>query len=141
MGLKRLRTASRRKHGMAMVEMVFVLPVLVLTVFAIAQFGLMFSRWLTLSNAVREGAREGAAYRVPPCNPGTVQTDVQTKVVSYARAGGVGISNGDVNVTNACDASGTKQLKVDATFNFKVNIPFFSLSSIPLKYESTMRIE
>jgi len=140
MGLRRPRKTNRRKHGMAMVEMVFVLPVLVLTVFAIAQFGLMFSRWLTLSNAVREGAREGAAYRVPPRDAGTVESQVKTKVISYANPGGVGLTNGDIIVTNAGGVS-NEQLKVEATFNFKVNIPFFSLSSIPLKYESTMRIE
>ena len=52
---------------MAMVEMVFVLPLLLLLVFAIAEFGLMFNRWLTLSNAVREGARGGVVYRGPMC--------------------------------------------------------------------------
>ena len=139
MGLRRSRRATRRTRGMAMVEMVFVMPILVLLVFAIAQFGLMFSRWLTLSNAVREGAREGAAYRVN-CNPTTVENEVKTTVVNYARAGGVGISDVDVNVDNECTGE-DGQLKVDATFDFKVNIPFFSLSSIPLKYESTMRIE
>ena len=53
---------SRRTQGMAMVEMVFVLPVLLMVLFAIAQFGLMFNRWLTLSNAVREGVRAGVTW-------------------------------------------------------------------------------
>ena len=139
MGLRRPRKTNRRKHGMAMVEMVFVLPVLVLTVFAIAQFGLMFSRWLTLSNAVREGAREAAAYRVT-CVAGAVETEVKNKVISYASAGGVGLTNGMITVDDECTGS-DQQVTVSATFPFKVNIPFFSLSSIPLKYESTMRIE
>jgi Flp pilus assembly protein TadG len=140
MGLKRTRNGRRRTRGMAMVEMVFVLPVLILIVFAIAQFGLMFSRWLTLSNAVREGAREGVAYRVN-CNSGTVTTDVKNKVVAYARAGGVGISNSDVNVSNnTCQPAGT-QVSVDATFNFNLNIPFFNSAPVPLKYSSTMRQE
>ena len=138
MGLRRPNTARRRTRGMAMVEMVFVMPILVLLVFAIAQFGLMFSRWLTLSNAVREGAREGAAYRAN-CNPTTVENDVKTKVLGYAHAGGVGISNGDVTVTDECVTPGS--VAVVATFNFKVNIPFFSLSSIPLTYTSKMRNE
>jgi Flp pilus assembly protein TadG len=47
---------------MAMVEMVFVLPVLLILLFAVAQLGLMFNRWLTLSNAVREGARAGVTW-------------------------------------------------------------------------------
>ncbi len=94
---------------MAMVEMVFVLPLLLLLVFAIAQFGLMFSRWLTLSNAVREGAREGVAFRglVCPAAAATVEANVRDKVVTYANAGGVGISAADVNVAGACGAAGT----------------------------------
>ena len=65
MAMTRTRRLKRRTRGMAMVEMVFVLPLLILLVFAIAQFGLMFSRWLTLSNAVREGARDGVAFAGP----------------------------------------------------------------------------
>jgi Flp pilus assembly protein TadG len=125
---------------MAMVEMIFVLPLLLLLVFGIAEFGLMFSRWLTLSNAVREGAREGVAFRNPPCVPATVVTDVKTIVVRYAKAGGVPLGPGVVNVTNACAGKGT-QLTVIASYPFKLNIPFSSLGTIPLSYSSTMRNE
>jgi Flp pilus assembly protein TadG len=127
---------------MAMVEMVFVMPILVLLVFAIAQFGLMFSRWLTLSNAVREGAREGAAYRPPPraAIATAIENDVKDKVKGYASAGGVDTSTLVINV-NGAGLESDGQIEVDASYDFKVNIPFFSVSKIPLKYESTMRIE
>jgi hypothetical protein len=86
----------------------------------------MFSRWLTLSNAVREGARTAVVFRGPTCNAGQVETDVKTVVTSYANAGGVPISAGDVTVAGQCGAS----------------VPFASsLGTINLDYTSTMRNE
>lgn len=142
--MTRTRRLKRRTRGMAMVEMVFVLPLLILLVFAIAEFGLMFSRWLTLSNAVREGAREGVAFRgtIAECNAKVppVATVVRNKVLSYANAGGIPSTGLTVNVNNTCGGKGT-QLTVDATYPFTLNIPFAHLSQVPLSYSSTMRNE
>ena len=126
---------------MAMVEMVFVLPLLILIVFAIAQFGLMFSRWLTLSNAVREGSRMVVTFRGQPCNAGTVTTQVKNRVVNYARAGGLPLTTGAVNVTPPpCQPQGT-QVTVDATYQFPINIPFARIAPVNLYYSSSMRQE
>jgi hypothetical protein len=117
-----MKRNRKRTLGMAMVEMIFVLPLLILLVFAIAEFGLMFSRWLTLSNAVREGARAGVAWRGASCDPTTVQDDVQKTAGAYARSGGVPLVD-------------------TASYFFKLNIPYGSLSSVPLSYKSSMRNE
>jgi TadE-like protein len=140
--MKHSRTMKRRTRGMAMVEMVFVLPLLILLVFAIAQFGLMFSRWLTLSNAVREGAREGVTFvgLKCPADKATVEQRVRDKVEMYGKAGGLPVDPTKVNVTNACAGSGT-QLTVDYTYNFPITIPFAPLPDVPLFYSSTMRNE
>jgi Flp pilus assembly protein TadG len=134
--------SKRRTRGMAMVEMVFVLPLLLLLVFAIAEFGLMFSRWLTLSNAVREGARLGIVYRgtKAECQAQPVKTQVQTQVATYAQAGGLPLNPGDVRVKNDCAGSGT-QLTVDADYLFKLNIPFAPIPPVKLSYSSSMRNE
>jgi len=141
MGLNWTRK-RKQTRGMAMVEMVFVLPLLILIVFMIASFGLMFSRWLTLSNAVREGARTGVAWRGATCATTVppISQQVKDKVVAYARAGGVPLQTSDVTVTNACGATGT-QLDVSASYNFKLNIPYGKLGSVPLAYKSSMRNE
>jgi Flp pilus assembly protein TadG len=129
---------------MAMVEMVFVLPLLILIVFAIAQFGLMFSRWLTLSNAVREGARHGVTFRgtVAECNAQSpsLTNQVKSKVVSYAQAGGMPLQTSAVTVSGACAGPGT-QLTVDATYPFTLNIPFADVNPVLLSYSSAMRNE
>lgn len=136
MGLKRSR---KRTRGMAMVEMIFVLPLLILLVFAIAEFGLMFSRWLTLSNAVREGARAGVAWRGSSCDPKTTEAEVRSRAGAYARAGGVPLQDSDFTVTGVCDSGSS--LVVSAKYDFKLNIPYGPLSSLPIAYKSEMRNE
>ena len=138
--MTRARRRSRRTGGMAMVEMVFVLPLLIFIVFAIAQFGLMFSRWLTLSNAVREGSRAGVSWVGPTCDPTTIENQVKSKVESYARAGGLPLNAVDVNVTNACAGTGT-QMTVNSQYPFPITIPFGLSQTITLSYASTMRNE
>ena len=139
MGLKRNQN-GKRTRGMAMVEMIFVLPLLLLLVFAIAEFGLMFSRWLTLSNAVREGARAGVAWRGKDCDAATVEGDVRSTAGAYARAGGVPLDDDDFKVSGACAGVGSDMM-VSAKYTFKLNIPYGNLGSVPLAYSSTMRNE
>jgi len=148
--LKDLKTRVRER-GAAMVEMVFLLPVICLLIFAIAEFGIAFGQWQTLNNAVREGARFAILYR-GTCDPGTVQAAVVQKVDDYASAMG-GIAPGDVSVTvnaaDVCAGAGTP-VPVSATlvYNFAI-LPNFSStwfgsnvsSSITLNASSTMRKE
>lgn len=44
-------------HGAAAVEFALIVPLLLLVVFGIINFGVLFSQQLTLNNGVREGAR------------------------------------------------------------------------------------
>jgi len=58
---RRLRDADgSRQRGAALVEFVLIAPVLVLIVAAIFEFGLAFRDSMTLSNALRSGARVGS---------------------------------------------------------------------------------
>lgn len=53
----RLFKLRKNENGQSMVEFALVLPILVLLVMAIIQFGIIFSAQVALTNAVREGAR------------------------------------------------------------------------------------
>ena len=58
---RRLRDADgNRQRGAVLVEFVLIAPVLVLIVAAIFEFGLAFRDSMTLSNALRSGARVGS---------------------------------------------------------------------------------
>lgn len=59
-----------------MVEFAVVLPFLLILVTGIIQFGLMFNKYITLTDSVRSGARTLALGRglSNPCDPGVAQT-------------------------------------------------------------------
>ena len=52
----------RDSRGQSLVEFALVLTPLLLLMLAIVQFGLIFNGYVTLSNAVREGARTASIY-------------------------------------------------------------------------------
>lgn len=52
-----LKFLLKRKTGQSLVEMALVLPVILLLLTAVIDFGLLFNNYLVVSNASREGAR------------------------------------------------------------------------------------
>lgn len=54
------RDGKAQERGQSMVEFVLVLPIFLLLVFSIVDFGMGFHAWLTVTNSAREGARLGA---------------------------------------------------------------------------------
>lgn len=53
----------RSERGQTMVEFALVLPVLCLLLFGVIQFGIVFNNYITLTDAVRAGARKAAVAR------------------------------------------------------------------------------
>jgi hypothetical protein len=116
---------ARQQRGAIAVEMVLILPVLLLLVLGIVNFGYLFGQKLALNQAVREGARMAV---VPGTNNGA---DVNTtaKIQSKVQGGTGGLIPGTVNVvvkkegggvvTQGCKSTGIKvgdQLRVEATY-------------------------
>lgn len=54
------RIRGRAESGQSLVEFAMVLPLLLMVLFAIIDFGRVYQGHVTLTNAVREGARLGA---------------------------------------------------------------------------------
>jgi Flp pilus assembly protein TadG len=99
-------TCQPRQAGSAMVEMAIILPVILLILFAGLEFGVVFVRWQTLSNAAREGARTAIVFR-DPCDTTAVETEVDTTVVNYAASAGITLAPSDVVVNGQCGGAGT----------------------------------
>ncbi|MEA3338815.1 MAG: TadE family protein, partial [Chloroflexota bacterium] len=58
--MKTRRETSRdgeRRKGQGIVEFALVLPILLLLLFGIIEFGRIFQAWLTIENAARQAAR------------------------------------------------------------------------------------
>lgn len=90
------RRYGRGERGQSLVEFVLVLPVFLLLLFAIIDFGMGFHAWLTVTNSAREGARLGAV--------GGTQTQIIQRVRDTADT--LNQSKLTVNVTNAQGAPG-----------------------------------
>lgn len=56
------RIRPDRGRGQSLVEFALVVPLLLLLLLGIVQFGFIFNSYVTLTNAAREGAREGTIY-------------------------------------------------------------------------------
>ena len=63
---------ERRQRGVASVEMITVLPVLLLLLFGTIDFGLLFRDWMLLGHSARVAARTATMFH-NPCNQGTIR--------------------------------------------------------------------
>lgn len=72
------RTAvPRRERGQATVEFALILPVLLLILFSVLEFGTAFWRYQQLSAAASEGARRAAVSRSNPSRASLIETAVR----------------------------------------------------------------
>ena len=93
------RHRSRRGTGQAMVEFALVVPVFLLVLSGILDFGFMLFTRMSVINAAREGARYGAMY----ADPTNLATVVKNRVSSAASSGGIFVDPNDSNaVTVVC---------------------------------------
>ncbi len=140
--IKKRAYKQRSEAGTSIVEATIVLPLMLLLTFATAEFGISLTRWNSLTNAVREGARMGVVFRAP-CVAGTVTTLIQTTVSDFADSSGLDPANITTSVTGACGGTGT-QLTVTATspYNYVALSALAGLaSSAPLSARTVMRNE
>jgi Flp pilus assembly protein TadG len=91
-----LKPSRSSDRGQAVIEMALTLPLLLLVVFGIFDFGFMFQRYEVITNAAREGARLGV---LPQYNA----TEARNRALNYLAAGGVA----GTPVAGACDPGRT----------------------------------
>lgn len=127
-------------RGAAAVELALVLPVLLLLVMGIVDFGLAYNRQISLSGGAREGARwlalnssdlTGAVTKTVdagPVSPVLTASDVTVCT---------GISGGTC-VTNSPCASGLV-VQVQAKQDFAIDIPFGPQMTVTLTGKGVMR--
>jgi Flp pilus assembly protein TadG len=144
-------TASRgvrSNRGAELIELAFVLPLLIVVIAGIVDFGFMFQRYLVVTNAAREGARIAVL-------PGYRLADVEARVQAYVREGlgDDSITPSTTLTTVAIDPPGpappvnAAQVVVQTTHNYLILGPLMGLlggtsfGSVTLTARSTMRVE
>jgi Flp pilus assembly protein TadG len=79
MASKVLAVDRRNERGTAMVELTFALPLLVVMLFGVMEFGRLFVEWQIVQSSARSGARSASLYRAQ-CTPDAVRKEVTATV-------------------------------------------------------------
>lgn len=126
---------GKKEDGQAMVELALILPVLLLLLLGIIEFGRIFNTYLTVSHASREGARVAALG----------QSDSQIKTVVAKRAMNLDSEKLTVDITPeySVRTRGTAvQVEVDYSLPLIVPLPSSLLSNpFPVSARTIMREE
>lgn len=116
----RARWRRHPNRGTATIEMLMVLPLLLLLLFAVAELSIMFSRWQAVTNAAREGARTAVVYRAP-CDEATVLAAVRDRVRSYTAPSGMIVTDDQIVIEGVCGSSETNsRVQVTVPYQFRV---------------------
>jgi Flp pilus assembly protein TadG len=123
-----LRARRSYDHGAALVEMALVLPLLVLMLFGIFEFGRAYNAKITLTHATREAVR---VFSVT----GDVAAAEDALLLASDPLDGALLSV----AATACEEG--EPTSVTATYPFSYNIPLFGSATITLTSTAVMRCE
>ena len=125
----------KNQKGQALVEFAIILPILMLLVMGIFQFGMMLNSYLTIENASREGARAGII--------GSSDAEIQNLIISTSPS----LEPENLTVTITPSETNRKSgdtLTVKVTYNYKLTVPIISSlfnNVIVLNGQTSMRVE
>lgn len=132
---------NRDEKGQAMVEFVLIAPIFLLLVFGLVQFGILFNNYLTLTDAVRAGARQAAVSRTLADPVGATETRIDSS------ASDLNAADLQVTVDPYDPASGTHtwaqggNVSVTASYPYSINVLGFVVKSGRITSETTERVE
>ena len=130
---RNISRAVRREDGQTLVEFALVLPILALLLFGVIQFGIVFNNYLTLTDAVRAGARKAAVSRQTTDPVGTAKTAV------VSSGADITIDPNKVSVTS--DWQPGDPVTVQATYPYSINLLGIVVKSGFITSKTTERVE
>jgi Flp pilus assembly protein TadG len=118
-----------------MVEFALVLPILLLLLLGVVQFGIAFNNYLAVTDAVRAGARQGAVARyLPPA-------ERCPSVVSRVRDSAENLTQSKLNVSCASTFAAGEDVTVTASYPYSISILGMVVKSGNLTSTTTERVE
>ena len=128
------RLSLKSEKGQAVTEFAMVLPILVVLLFGIMQFGITFKDYLSLTDAVRAGARKAAVSRNASNPVGVTRTAVRNAATDLDAS-----KLPDPVVVSTWKA-GT-EVKVSAQYPYHIELFGIPVISGDLKSTMTERVE
>ena len=130
MRIRRHRIIKNEK-GASAVEFALILPILIMLVFGIVEFGIAFNNYITITHAAREGARIAAVDL----------NNLDLKNIIIERAFPVQITEDDIVISTPEGTNIGDPVEVEITYNISITIPLVGSWDIPLKNKAIMRLE
>lgn len=130
---RRRRLSFRSSEGQTMAEFAIVAPVLLFIMLAIAQLGIVFNNWVTLTDAVRAGARQASVSRG--------LADPTSATVSRVRSSAANLSSGSLGVTVTSPWTQGSDATVTATYPWSLSLMGIVVASGNLSATTTERVE
>jgi Flp pilus assembly protein TadG len=127
------RLALREQQGQTMTEFALVLPLLVLLLFGVIQFGIAFNNYITLTDAVRAGARKAAVS--------ANTEDPEAAAEEQVRQSAVGLKEDELDVSVSSTWEHGEDVTVTATYPYSISLLGIVVSSGDLESEATERVE
>ena len=130
-----LKKRIENERGQTMTEFAFVLPILLVLLFGIIQFGIIFNNYVALTDAARAASRKGAVSR----NSSDPQGDCQT--TGYAA--GSNLQNPGTDFVLTCSSSWApgSDVTVTATYPYDINLLGWVVASGQLNTTMKERVE
>jgi Flp pilus assembly protein TadG len=119
------------ERGQTMTEFALVLPILVVLMLGIVQFGLAFNNYVTLTDAVRAGARKAAVSRNASDPAGTCRAAVL--------AAAPNLDQTDLESNLSCVSSWAPGSDVTVHADYEYNIKILDWSVYSGRLNSTMK--
>jgi Flp pilus assembly protein TadG len=129
----RNRAAFRSERGQSMTEFALVLPLLVLILFSIIQFGIAFNNYLALTDAVRVGARKAATARQLSDPPGAT--------IAAVRSAAANLKQSDLQVSVESSWSPGEDVRVEASYPYAISLMGLVVKSGRMTSETVNRID
>jgi len=146
---------SRKKFelGVTIVEFAIIMPLFLIFIFGIIEFGILMYDRAVIIDASRMGARAGVVYRYNPdiedlSHPPV--DEIQSKILSYCEENLISLNSATLDVPPpewSCPQAGcTIKVRVNYNFKFLIFSNLLSLAGsfpggIPLNSETVMRLE
>ena len=123
------RIAIKKEEGQTMVELAIVLPILLVLLIGIIQFGIAFNNYLTLTDAARAGARKA------------VVTHSASACVSQVQSSASDLKQADLTVDCSSSWQHGADVTVTATYPYSLNVLGVAVANGRLTTKTTERVE
>ena len=134
------KISLRDQRGQTVTEFALVLPLLMMVLLAILQFGLLFRDYLAVTDAVRAGARKGAVSRhvTTPGGPEKACKDAVEKAATD-----LNVPPGPDGIVVTCTSTWAPgdDLKVTATYPYDISVLGKAVKSGRFSSSTTERVE